>query len=490
MFRISTLHFRILLLLAVSILFALPGITQSTAPFLIKKLLGVNSSIPQITSYDLSALVIPSNKDYADNDKYLIKTTEGLFVGIEGTGLLFHVTLEQDTLAYKRVETTKYAGYNFYAAHFTFQEKIYSFGGYGFWKTNGGMRVFNPLSKEWDIVPLLEEKPNIFYPISSGLTLRLPKDKIQKEVFQNVKSMPSLYWMDAKNGHFYTIGQRTINESTKEIHSFFPEINALDIRNGSWKTIGKLKRYGWQQYVALPQGLLIHESSTHFYLADFIRNQILYPDNYLETELSKLNSGSEINILFAVDSTIYFGNLRNNTIDSIILKKSHLISKKEEIYSAQFKMGESPYKCPKSLFAIIGLNILIVTGIFFAFSRRKKDKVSIIQHTETPNVDTQTVFTEVEKSLIQLLLEKAEKNDTASIEDLNKILGVTTKADPIKRKVRSEIIQSINLKWGVMNQSNEKLIFSTRLAQDKRSREYFIKEKMLTSPELMSILKQ
>lgn len=482
------LHLRVILLLAISTIYALPALTQSTTPFLLKKLLGVNGSIPQITSYDLSALIIPSNKEYADNDKYLIKTTEGLFVGIEGTGLLFRVTLEKDTLIYTRVEKTKYAGYNFYAAHFTFQEKIYSFGGYGFWKTNGGMRVFNTLSKEWDIVPLKEEKPNIFYPISTGLVLSLPKDQIQKEVFQNVQSMPSLYWMDAKNGHFYTIGQRTINESIEKVHAFEPNITALDIKNGSWKTIGTLKRYGWQQYVALPQGLLIHESSTHSYLADFIHNQILYPDKYLETELAKLNSGSEINVLFAVDSTIFFGNLRNNTIDSIILKKSHLISKKEEIYSAQFKMAERPYYWPKPLFTIIGLNLLIVTGILFAFSRRKREKMTAIQHTEITNVDTQPVFTEVEKSLIQLLVEKAEKNDTASIEDLNKILGVTTKADPIKRKVRSEMIQSINLKWGVMNQSNEKLIFSTRLAQDKRSREYFIKEKMLDHPELITIL--
>lgn len=451
---------------------------------IISRLMMTKKQVSQIACFDLTGLTIPSNKTYADNEKYLIKTEAGLYVGIEGTGLLYQIRASDDTIAFDRIDRTLYSGSNFCAAHFSYHNKIFSFGGYGFWKSNGAMRVFNPISKEWDIAPMLEEKPNLFCTHSSGIKWVQTDHIPNMEVLENVRSMPSLFWLDTNHGTLFTIGQRISNETIRKAHSFDPSIEVFDLSKGTWEKLGTLKRYGWNHYVALPQGLFIHESRSHSYVADLINNSILYPDAHLEKDLSKLNSGSEINVMYAIDSTIYFGNIRNNSIDSIQISQQHLLSKNEKLYELEIILPDKGYT--KSF--IIGFIIVTTILIFSTFRyNQKKDLTLQGQKPEINVTDSDLVFTEIEKSLILLLTERSRKGDTATVEDLNKILGVAAKPEHIKRKVRSEIIQSINFKWGFLGLPNEPLITSTRAAQDKRNREYFIREKQLDNPILADL---
>lgn len=458
---------------------------ETISPVL-RKLITTNKRVDQIGCIDLSGLIIPTINNYSDNEKYLIKTEDGLYIGIDGTGVLFQIQLIDNIIVYYRVDNTFYSGSNFLAAHFSYHNKIYSFGGYGFWKSNGALRSFNPISKEWDINPISDEKSNLFCMRSSGIKWSQREHIPTMEMLENVRSMSSLFWLDAVHGTLFTIGQRSSNETIRGGQTFDPSIEALDLSNGSWKKIGKLKQYGWSHYVALPQGLLIHESNNITYVADLIHNSILYPDAYLKKELSKLNSGSDINIIYAIDSTIYFGNIRNNSIDSINISQKHLLSKNVNYFDADMPTSVQGY--PKVI--LIGSIVVFLIFSIFLFSQIKHSKKFVVQNQnfETNVSNSNLVFTEIEKNLILLLSKKSLKGDTASIEVFNKIIGVASKPEQIKRKVRSEIIQSINFKWGLLTQSKEKLIISTRSFEDKRSREYYILENHLSNPILTDLL--
>lgn len=454
------------------------GTAQPTTPVptIIKKLLLTNKSIHQFNVIDLSGLAFNSNKTHPDNNKYLVKTNEGLFLGLEGTGILYKVIFQGDTLAYDRIDLTIFAGTSFNSANFSYKNSIYSFGGYGFWKTTGALRIFNPTSKEWEVVPTTEEKPNSFSRQSAGRIWDSLQLASRSESLDGPTFFGASFWLNVKQGELYTIGQRVSNHTIKNPESFDPSVEVLDLAKGTWRKLGILNRYGWEYYSALPQGLFIKESFKVSYIADYKNNVILYPDAYLEKEISRLNRGTKIDLIFSIDSTIYFGNIRNNIIDSFVVSSQHLLSKKERIYTPVDELIATKKSRKKVIIgsALAALVLFISTLIFFRI-RRKKDSETFFQQAKKINPAAQPVFTAVEKSLIQLLREKSLKGDTATVEDLNKILGVSAKAESIKRKVRSEIIQSINLKWGLLKQTNEKIIVTIRSLDDKRNREYYIK---------------
>ena len=97
-------------------------------------------------------------------------------------------------------------------------------------------------------------------------------------------------------------------------------------------------------------------------------------------------------------------------------------------------------------------------------------------------------LTEIE--LIQLLVIHSLRGRKTTIEEVNKLAGVGQKNEPIRRRVRSELINSINEKWIIITGSRDRLVNSIKSSMDGRTREYYIAEKWLSSSLLINLSKQ
>ena len=86
----------------------------------------------------------------------------------------------------------------------------------------------------------------------------------------------------------------------------------------------------------------------------------------------------------------------------------------------------------------------------------------------------QQLFDEKELQLLLLLIDNSAKGKTTSIDDLNKVMGLTKKPVEIQKKQRSDTITSINKKYSFTTRSDEPIIEKNRTEFDKRSFEYFI----------------
>jgi hypothetical protein len=83
-------------------------------------------------------------------------------------------------------------------------------------------------------------------------------------------------------------------------------------------------------------------------------------------------------------------------------------------------------------------------------------------------------FTEVEQALLSLLLNRSENGQTANIGDINYVLGIKDKSPGMQKKVRSDVISSLNEKFAFVTHSKEPLVQSVRSEFDKRYFEYLI----------------
>ncbi|NDE78916.1 MAG: hypothetical protein EB047_06900, partial [Chitinophagaceae bacterium] len=94
-----------------------------------------------------------------------------------------------------------------------------------------------------------------------------------------------------------------------------------------------------------------------------------------------------------------------------------------------------------------------------------------------------------EIELIHYLINKSVKGKKTTIEEVNRLAGVAQKSEPIRRRVRSELINSINEKWIVVTGSRDRLITSVKSSFDARTREYYIAEKWLISDIIIQLSK-
>lgn len=123
----------------------------------------------------------------------------------------------------------------------------------------------------------------------------------------------------------------------------------------------------------------------------------------------------------------------------------------------------------------LAIGILLISAtIIVIYTRKKKNTNTTIAVTET-NYKIQ--FSDIEISLLKLLLEKANNNERADINEVNYVLGVKYKNTGLQKKVRSDTFSSINEKFKYISKSDDSLIQSIRSEIDKRYFEYYIEKR-------------
>lgn len=391
--------------------------------------------------------------------RYQFFTMKGeLFIHFNGSGLLYKLENSSDSnYIFRRIDDTENLNYNFEAYLFTHQKEIYNIGGYGFWRSSGTLRKYNPKDMEWDAVPLNEE-------------IHIP-------YINQIGTAGILSWFNNKSSELYIPFQTIINGGLKNrAEKDLNDNNAykLNLTTHEWKKLGKtdpdylsmLLYTKWIFPTDLGQ-LISFDNKT--YLVDFENNEVReYKDPGFSQSIARINE----NYLGYYDNgTIYYLNGRTWQYDSVKVP----LSKFEK---SNFKV----WKKSKTGLAIGIAPIFIILAATAARKRKAKAAREAIQSSSdlTSVADTTAAkirFSETEKQLLQVLLEKSKKKETTPIHEINYVLGIKDKNQGLQKKVRSEVINSINEKFSYLQDDDTTLICNIRSQEDKRYFEYYIDDK-------------
>jgi hypothetical protein len=81
---------------------------------------------------------------------------------------------------------------------------------------------------------------------------------------------------------------------------------------------------------------------------------------------------------------------------------------------------------------------------------------------------------ERERSLLEFLFNHSAEERLTSIDEINKVVGVQHRSVEIQKRMRSDLIGSINQKLNIVTRDKKPVIDKQRSEFDKRSFEYFI----------------
>ncbi len=451
-----------LLLFFFSIYFS-PPIFGRPVPPLLRHLMLQRNDIPIITGSASNLIPQEMLEPQLRNQREKLVLNKGnLYVRLDGTGRLYKLGILNDSLTFTRVDSTFFTGDNFNSFDFTLNGNIYSYGGYGFWRNHGLIRVYDAAVREWQIIQTNRE--------------------------QRPGASNSVFWIDAKKGEIYSgydwvvrdWGRGSTRRGWVNNHLF-----KMALADGNWTHLGELpvelapESLLRKMAFPTPWGFLVLHDSFSYELYD-LKNNVKYKAKEQSSgKLRKVINAAVIDptvqFFYFIDSTLYFGNATDRRFDSIRLSANDFIVAGGKVYGAGLAKD-------RSLF-MIGLLVLIALAValiyFRKYPRKNKEVRGDGNGSElqtSGNGHQKDAFNEIEKALLRAILKKASSNESASIGEINKVLGLSEKNEAIQKKNRSEVIHSINGKWSVLYGRDAILINRKRLDFDKRSYEYFIND--------------
>lgn len=381
---------------------------------------------------------------------------EQLYLIPDGTGRVYRLDYRKGNTI-ERVDSTIYFGFTFGSYTFFYQDTLYSFGGYGYWQTNGQLRVYVPQKHEWELEPLNREVA--FY---KGGNL-------------------SVNWLDETNGKLwlgYSINQREGLKKQENFDSIKDSVYVLNLSTKEFQVAGvlnqeigeKVKTNSTRHLAASPWGQLIYDSEQNtILLLDFRNNSQLTLNDSKTKQILRIIPMS--GWLHFNDSTLVVQSgsswLSGDFVagDSILMTKSDFVDS-GHIYESPLSRVITDKKYSAYWYLIAGLLVgcIITSLVLYYLVIRKLTQLS----KRKMLID----FDEKEKEVIRFISINSSKGVGTTVEQMNQLLGVANKNLEIQKKQRSDLFLSINEKWGRAN--NGVLIDKRRLEHDKRSYEYFI----------------
>ena len=383
----------------------------------------------------------------------LIKGEKDLYINIDGTGRIYQITHKKnDSLLIKRLDSTFFFGYNNSAYTFNYNDTIMSLGGFGYWRFNGQLRYYSSKNREWDILPLNQEihvsKECIYFDRVSNqiyfLQMQYADPVINKEYKQQY-----VYKLDLVNKKNILLG-----EASPEVYSKFP--------------IGV-------QYISveLPSlgGELIILNGRDIYLYDFKNNEVykLINTTIVKTIFSS-SAGAFIDLAFEQNGKLFFSKSNDpyHQLDSMPISIKDFTKQDYPLYI--------PVNKYSNLNSGIGV-VLFALFIFLIYRKWKKRKnQKYVQQEYSLSDGKENEFKPNELDLIEKIYQISLDGKSLSVEDVNQILGLSKKSLEIQKKIRTETINRINLKFRNKFSTDEELIIRLRTEEDRRFYRYIVKE--------------
>lgn len=437
--------------------------TLKNSPFF-TRLIETKAEIQPLRSSLLPFLKPQSNWLKTRRHQFL-KLGNQLYIHFTGSGLLYQLQNPTDSiLTFKRIDKNENYNYNIDAFLFLNQQDIYNIGGYGFWKTTGVLRKYNRKDLEWDAEPIDQE-------------IHLPNSDV-------LSTSGQLSWFNTKSQYLYAPYQTIINEGlkkeTKEGNDQL-ETYRLDLKTKEWKKLGKTNE---EFYNILHKAKWILNTDYGHLISYYHK---VYQVNYEENEIKvnenpSLVQGLErINTDYLVyyhNQTIYYLNGRNWQYDSV------------KVPSSQFEKADFRVWKKSNTGLWIGFSPILIVLFAAAAKKReaKKKRAQLLEDAanKVPISPTAKIkFNETEKQLLNLLLGNSKQNRTTTIAEINYVLGIKDKNVGLQKKVRSEVIRSINEKFNFLQDGDTELVCNIRSQADKRYFEYFIDKENIALLEII-----
>ncbi|MCA6448897.1 MAG: hypothetical protein IM584_11615 [Chitinophagaceae bacterium] len=426
-------------------------LTVKNSPFF-TGLRSIKGYLPPIQTA-ANCIALPESKQLQAKGQILIKTPKHLYLYFAGTGWLYQLKQEKDSvLLFRRIDNTENINYNIDAVVFANGENLYNLGGYGFWKSNGTLRKFNFTDHEWDVEP------------------------VDTEVHPPVN--PFVSWFHAGSSTLVVPYEQALNSGVKQDENPIPITNKtyrLDLQTHNWEVLGEPSSKFKDITAVTHAGRLTTDNgylvpfNGRVYWVDFINNQILVFDNSsLAQTLLRVDSRY---LHYYYQQKLYLLNTQNWRYDSVSINPKDYVATGHPVWNT------STNYLTLSLVTLLPALALLLT--WYLLWRRKSPAPKTDQAAKKYLVN----FTETELSLINLLLERSRDNRTASISDINYVLGIRDKNTGMQKKVRSDIINSCNEKYSYLSQQDGPLIQSIRSETDKRYFEYLISKERAREAE-------
>lgn len=412
----------------------------------------LNTSIKVFASEKLGF----TNKNFTKRDIHFLINEKGAYLIPDGSSRIYCLKETNDSiLVFVRLDNNiDNINYNIDAYHFSFNNELYNYGGYGFWKSNGLLRKFNFLSREWDIIPLNDEIHN---------------RKTNNHVWQNPNGS-ELYIL-------FEMKQNDGIKNKKNPHNLIGEksyrINLLSMQ------IEELGTFNKEFLESILDASFITQSDSGIYI-------FRTPDMYLiKPALNKVYKIKDIttsqtierltkkSMYYFWNGKIFFKHFETSMYDSI-----NLSTLQYEDYDAIWT-NQLISRNQTIIYSFIVTCICV--AVYFYIRESKKIKKNI----ENKDEEVYTSILSIpEIGLINFLLEQTAKGKTANTHDINYILGLKSKNQGLQKKIRSDIINEINYKFKAYNKRDIVLIHSTRNIEDKRYYNYFISDELIDTAKV------
>jgi hypothetical protein len=467
---------KVFFLLLVAILINKVNIAQTyTIPnnTLLKEILSNKLPITYITPS--SQNIVPVELRYKSLKQQIVYNQQGLFVFIDGAGLVFKVSKYNDQeIAFTRLDSTFYYGYNTGSLKLMPNDTIYSFGGYGFWHFNGYLSYFDTKRKEWEIMLLNKEVPywgkegealsSLFFVSSNHNLVYFTQEKMKQHGIRNYPdASDSLYLLDIAKKEIITKGKLTIN-------------NKL------------IEQFAKCRKIITPYGVLYDNpfDQNKDYLIDFANNKILVGnDSYVQKIISSRNNYNE-NIIYYRNNHIYSSCYPYDIVDSAVFSIDNFKQFSSILYDNKFESSFIPEVQFSNNFnfkLLILFLIILVFILFVLFRKRRSNEAETADKKEFKEES----LNDLEIVLLKQFVEKLEKREFCTVEDLNNLLGVSSKTVEIKKKARTDFITKVNYKIKQALYLDYDMIKRNRSENDKRSYLYYIeKSDILQLKKLLS----
>ena len=402
-----------------------------------------------------------SRHDYFVNDGKL-------YLQINGTGKLFTI---DSSLALTRLDNTCYEGYNYGSYTYIRNNKIFNLGGWGFWQFNSGLRYFDTTSKEWFREPINKEVQ-----LAKHMNALVYPDKVNDVIYVAYHVYPNSYIKnpsDVKNDTIY--------------------MQCLDLKTNNWWNTPKilsdkifLETILNTNSLVLPGLGILTESYNHMYLINPANQKLYEIENEIGGTIMNYVA-SKNGLYFYKDDKLHIYNPQLDSIVSLPLSMTKFSEVAKPLYKNITPNFSEKLDLTKLLFSCaIALLFVIIVVLFFKNKHLQKIQQTITAgglHKKSIEVNKQVEFsdnlTEIEKSVLDILVEYSKQGAPTSIDQINRALGVKNKEVTIQNKLRSDTLQMINKKFMVFASTNDTLVEREKTALDKRVYQYKLNERYL-----------
>lgn len=378
---------------------------------------------------------------------------------------------DRQSLTLERIDRTYFRGYNCYSTKFYRKDTLYSFGGYGFWRSNSFQTYYRNSSRGWELIVPNNNDPASFcfgftgyFPSTDQFITGMHLQQQENQKKNSAVWEKAVYAYSFVNHEWTKLGDIPV--------SILKHIQTDLINRLSWFQSGTVI-------------ILKHFEApfANLLLVDPIKNEVrLWKDVPRLLPNIEDNFDTDIYRVYTWKDTLYLHPIENATVSNPTLLKLSVpqLWKEAEVIGPFYE----PAKTVNSYLLTVGFCALLGGGLYglWYYRKRKIDSNKPIEINYSQEVPILESFTDQEKNLL-IAFTKQQLSEGITTEQLNQLLGIADKTPDNQRKIRSESLKVLNMKIK-MAYGIDEAIERKPTELDRRMFTYVLKQAMTEKVEL------